>query len=184
MSAARTAPDTHVVLYQDETTFYRQPTQAWLWAPFGRLQPHLPWSHRANTRLRVIGYLNAVTGAVHSEDMSVVSADRLAKSVARLSDWYPDAETISLVWDNWPVHQHPQVMAALERQPRVRVLWLPTYAPWLNTIEKLWRWTRQRVSHAHPWCDDFAEFRRQIRAELATLVQGSKDLLTYVGLSK
>lgn len=173
-----------MVLYQDETTFYRQPTQAWLWACLGRLQPRLPWSHRANTRLRVVGYLNAVTGAVHSEDMSVVSAPKLAKSVARLSGWYPDAETITLVWDNWPVHVHPKVVAALAAQPRVRVLPLPSYAPWLNAIEKLWRCIRQRVTHAHPWCDDFVEFRSQIRTELYMHADGSAELLRYAGMSK
>jgi hypothetical protein len=172
-----------VVLYQDETTFYRQPTQAWLWSVLGRLQPRLPWSHRANTRLRVVGYLDAVTGAVHSVEMSVVSARKLAKSLAQLSGWYPAARTITLVWDNWPVHQHPTVVAALAAQPRLRVLMLPTYAPWLNAIEKLWRHIRQRVTHAHPWCDDFTEFRTQIRAELATFAHGSRDLVKYTGLS-
>ena len=173
-----------MVLYQDETTFFRQPTQASLWGIRGRVQPRLPWSHRSNTRLRVVSYLDAVTGAVHSQDMPVVSADRLAKSVARISTLYPHAETISLVWDNWPNHAHALVEQALRTQNRVRVLWLPTYAPWLNPIEKLWRWTRQRVSHAHPWCDDFAEFRDQIRTEMLTLAHGSVDLLKYVGLSR
>ena len=50
------------------------------------------------------------------------------------------------------------------------------------------RWTlaalgRQRVTHAHPWCDDFSEFRRQVMHELGRLAQGSAELLRYVGLS-
>jgi transposase len=57
---------------------------------------------------------------------------------------------------------------------------LPTYAPGLNPIEKVWRRTRQRVVHAHPWCDDFQEFRDPIRTEFQSLAQGSKELLRYV----
>lgn len=183
MSEAMENPQRCVVLYQDEATFYRQPTQAWIWAAMGRQQPRMAYSHRSNTRLRMVGYLNAHSGVMHSQDMSRVSADRLARSVAQISTWYPDAENIYLVWDNWPVHAHPKVREALQRQPRVHVRWLPTYAPWLNRIEKAWRWGRQRVAHAHPWCDDFLEFRKQIRDEYAQLATPSKDFQRYVGLS-
>jgi hypothetical protein len=69
--------------------------------------------------------------------MSCVTVERLARSVARLSQWYAEAETIYLVWDNWPNHAHPKVLETLSQQPRLRVLWLPTYAPWLNASEKL-----------------------------------------------
>ena len=36
-------------------------------------------------------------------------------------------------------------MEALFQWPRIEPVWLPTYAPWLNPIEKLWRWLRQEV---------------------------------------
>lgn len=132
--------------------------------------------------MRVIGYLNAITGAVQSEDVSRVSASRLARNVSKLSKDYPTLNTIFVVWDNWPVHKHPKVLAALEKQPRVEVLPLPTYSPWLNPMEKCWRWVKQRVTHAHPWSDDFTEFRQQVCRELDSLSQGSDELLTYAGL--
>ena len=170
------------MLYQDECTFYRQPSQAWIWAWMGRTQPRVRYSHRANTRMRVVGYLNVSSGALHTQDMQTVTAERLAKSVRGLSDLYPEAQQIYLAWDNWPNHYHPKVQAALAAQPRLKVLPLPTYSPWLNPIEKVWRRTRQRVTHAHPWCDDFPEFRRQIRGELQGLAQGSQEVLRYTGL--
>lgn len=171
-----------MLLFADEATFYRQPTQAWLWSSWGRKQPRLPWSHRDNTRLRVVGYLNATSGAVHTQSMSIVTAKRLAANVAQLSRWYPQAESIYLAWDNWPNHRHPLVQNALGQQPRVHVLWLPTYAPWLNPIEKLWRRTRQRVTHAHPWSDNFQEFRAQLQTEFESQAHGSPELIRYVGL--
>ena len=183
MRRTREDPDRTVVLFQDEATFYRQPSQGWLWASMGRAQPRMRYSHRENTRMRVVAYLNATTGAVHAEDMGSVTADRLARNVSQISSWYPEAEEIYVVMDNWPVHRHPKVTAALERQPRVQVLWLPTYAPWLNRMEKGWRWTRQRVTHTHPWSDDFPEFRAQVRGEFDRLSDGSEEFLRYVGLS-
>jgi hypothetical protein len=141
------------------------------------------YSHRSNTRMRVVAYLNARSGAVHAEDMGRVTVQRLARSVSNLPAMYPHAQTIYLAWDNWPNHTHAKVQQALDKLPRVTVLPLPTYAPWLNPTEKLWRRTRQRVSHAHPWSDDFGEFRRQVKEELDSLSQGSEDLLRYAGLS-
>lgn len=168
----------------DEASFYRQPSQAWLWAGMGRRQPRLPYSHRANTLLRVVGCLEAAQGRVHAWDFPRVTADRLARCLAQMSSWYPQAQHIYLVLDNWPVHFHPKVQRALQRSPRLRLLPLPTYAPWLNNIEKLWRWIKQRVTHAHPWCDDFIQYRRQVRAELEALAPGSPDLRRYCGLDK
>jgi putative transposase len=179
----RKDPERYVLLYQDEGTFYRQPSQGFLWSPFGRKQPRMPYSHRSNTRMRVVAYLDAGTGEVHQEEMNTVTAERLAASVSKISKWYPDAARIFLVWDNWPNHYHPDVQRALAKQDRLTVLPLPTYSPWLNPTEKVWRWVRQRVAHAHPWCDDFREFRNQIYTELDRFKHGSPELLRYVGLS-
>lgn len=133
--------------------------------------------------MRVIGYLDAVRGRVYGEQTSRVTVPRLIASLRRLAQCYPTAETIFLVWDNWPVHHHPRVQEALQQYPRIAILWLPTYAPWLNPIEKIWRCLKQRVTHAHPWCDDFGEFRRHIQAQLDAMTSDSPDLLRYVGLS-
>jgi len=107
----------------------------------------------------------------------------LIQSLNKVFCWYPHAEKVFIALDNWPVHKHPRVLEALARQPKVVILWLPTYAPWLNPIEKLWRWLKQRVTHAHPWCDDFIEYRHHIQAELTRLADEPAALLKYVGLS-
>ena len=183
MKEARERPDKVVFLYEDECTIYRQPSQAWLWSWMGRRQPRMKYSSRNNTRLRIVGFLDAVTGAVRSQDLPEVNAQSLARQVAQVSTWYPDAETIYLAWDNWPNHDSAAVRKTLEQHPRVKVLPLPTYAPWLNAIEKVWKYLRQRTTHAHPWCDHFLVLRDHVRAELALLADRSPSLLRYVGLS-
>ena len=67
--------------------------------------------------------------------------------------------------------------------PRVEVLPLPTYAPWLNNIEKVWRWVKAKVVHAHPWSADFSLFREQVRLELQRASE-LPELRTYCGLNK
>lgn len=183
LKEARDRPGEKVLLFQDEATFYRQPSQGWLWAWMGRRQPKMRYSHRANTRMRVVGFLDAFTGKVFSWDMSRVTVSRLAQCISQIPAALPQAERIYLAWDNWPVHNHPRVQQALEKEPRIKVLPLPTYAPWLNPSEKLWRLVRHEVSHAHPWCDDFLLFRSAVREKLREFAQGSQRLLQYCGLS-
>jgi transposase len=171
------------MLYQDELTVYRQPTQGWLWAHMGRCQPKMKYTSKYNTSMRLVGYLNAITGAVHCEDMKSVTADRLIKNLRKIPYLYPDAECIYIVWDNWQNHRLPVVLEALDGLPRVEVLCLPTYSPWLNPIEKLWRWLYQTVIHAHQWSQDFLCFRTKIMSALKEHAGGSEALLQYVGLS-
>ena len=89
------------------------------------------------------------------------------------------------VQDNGPVHFHADLIGQLEAQrwpwplnvplnvpehwpdvPEepvasdplpIQLLCLPTYAPWLNPIEKLWRWLKQEVIHLHRLADAFDE---------------------------
>ena len=149
----------------------------------GRQQPRLPYACKNNTLARVVGFMNASSGTVHSTHMKQVTAVRLAETLEMAVHHYPEAETITVVWDNWPNHHSKKVLEVVSTHPRLRLLPLPTYAPWLNKIEKFWRRLRQDLTHAHPWCDDFREFLRQLRTQLSHYSEGCIDLLRYVGLS-
>jgi transposase len=74
------------------------------------------------------------------------------------------------------------VLTALARVPRISPVWLPTYAPWLNPIEKLWRWLRQDVLKMHRWVEDWLQVKQRVHDFLDQFAQGSPDLLRYVGL--
>ena len=87
-----------------------------------------------------------------------------------------------MIQDNWNIHTHPEVLAALARYPRIQPVWLPTYAPWLNPIEKLWRWLRQDILKLHRWVEDWPQLKQRVRGFLDQFAQGSPALLRYVGL--
>ena len=60
---------------------------------------------------------------------------------------------------------------------------LPTYAPWLNPIEKLWRKLKQEFLYMHRYAADSPEDLQQRVLDFLQWSTGSTDLLRYVGLS-
>lgn len=179
VTLARRHPTRVTVVYGDEMSCYRQPTLAHRYARVGE-EPTADLSQRANTRHRLCGALDAVTGRVTSLSGSKIGVAKLQQFLRDLRAAYPD-RCLGLVWDNWPVHAHPAVLAEATRL-HIHIFWLPTYAPWLNPIEKLWRLIKQEVLHHHRLADRWDDLKAAIAAVLARFQHGSIDLLRYVGL--
>jgi len=144
------------------------------------VEPTAALSHRANTRWRVVGGLDAVTGRVVWRGGGKVGVAVLKRFLVDLRAAYP-GRVLAVVWDNWPVHFHPEVLAEAKRQ-RIALYRLPTYAPWLNPIEKLWRWLKQERLHHHRQADAWDALKTGLGTWLDGFAHGSDDLLRYVGL--
>lgn len=181
---ATAAPGEVVVLFWDEMGFFRWPEPATDWGPTAPLPP--PVAQRSatnNQQWRILGALNALTGQVNYLDNYIVGREKVIAMYRTLDQVYPDARRIYVAQDNWSIHRHPDVLAALEVLSRLEPLWLPTYAPWLNPIEKLWRWLRQDVLKLHRRADEWATLRATVRDFLSQFAHGSAELLRYVGLT-
>ena len=135
-----------------------------------------------NRQWRLIGALNALTGQVNYLDNYIVGRRQVGQLYQRFDQAYPLAQRIYIVQDNWSIHTNTDVLSVLTSLPRLETVSLPTYAHWLNPIEKLWRWLRQDVLRLHQWSDDWPTWLSQVHAFLDQFALGSPDLLRYVGL--
>ena len=169
-----------VVLYGDEFSLYRQPTLAPAFAPAG-VGPVAPLSCRSSSYYRYAGALNVASGQLTWLGRSKMGVQDLRRFLAKLRAAYP-GPPIHLLWDNWPVHAHPEVLARAAALD-IGVLWLPTYAPRLNPIEKLWRWLTQDLLHHHRLADQFPALQARVAAWLDQFARPSPALLRYVGLA-
>jgi transposase len=205
-------PDRLVLLFGDEVTIYRQPTLARAYEAVGQqVQPLARLSYRRNVAERVLGVVDAQSGRVQVTRVRSVTIAVLVQFFRDIVKAYPMAERIYLVLDNWPLHVHPDVLVALEPQQSpfayhrpthwptsasptaqkrvgdlalpIQLLLLPSYASWLNPIEKLWRKLRQDVLHLHRLADDDAERRQAVGDFFAQFADGSAPLLHEIGLA-
>jgi len=196
-----------VLLFQDEFTYYRQPTLAAAYELAGHTQPLARLSYRSNTTYRVVATLEACTGRVIYRQGRKIGVRELVAFYLQVYEAYPGVEIIYIAQDNWPVHFHPDVLAALQPQqfkwpihvpptwptepsPQaqrlnlpIQLLPLPTYASWTNPPEKLWRWLKQDVLHLHGYADRWPELHHQVGDFLDQFSDGSSELLRYVGLT-
>lgn len=180
--AARQRPHRVMTYYLDEFSFYRQPTVAQDWHTTGHTQPLARRSHRSNKYHRIIGALNVVTGQVPFRMAEKTDVPLICRFLRSLRLLHPDVETLNVILDNWyNVHNHPDVQNTAA-QEGITLIYLPTYAPWLNPIEKVWRKAYQEVLHLHRYSDRWTELQERMHTFLASYSDGSDELLHYVGL--
>ncbi len=69
--------------------------------------------------------------------------------------------TVYVAWDNSNTHEDDEVEAVVRAAAgRLILLYLPTYSPWLNPIEMLWRHLRREVTH----CELFPSIKALVTA--------------------
>lgn len=170
---------TTAFLFMDEMGYYRWTDPSPVW------EAETPIAERAggnNCQWRIIGVLNALSGQTDFLDNYIVGRRQLIAMYQKIATVYSAFEKIYVAQDNWSVHQHPDVLNALKDFPQIEPVWLPTYSPWLNPIEKLWRWLRQAVLKMHHLASDWKELRNRVRLFIQQFDHGSSELLRYVGL--
>jgi putative transposase len=84
----------------------------------------------------------------------------VAELLQALVDQHPTG-TIYVAWDNVSTHEDDEVEAVVRAAAgRLVLLYLPTYSPWLNPIEMLWRHFRREVTH----CELFENIKALLEA--------------------
>lgn len=180
---ARASGGRVVLVYLDEVSYDRRPSVSAAYAPAGGPGPPAEQGHRTNTRRRVVGAVNALTGRLTHWSGRRAGVAELVRFYAQRRADYPDAQVIHVAQDNWPIHFLPALLAAVADTP-VRLLRLPTYAPWTNPIEKVWRKLRQEVLHQHDFADDWEGLTAAVDAWLDDARNHPEPLRRYIGLGR
>ena len=99
------------------------------------------------TRHYGVGVVNYHTGETVVLIKRHKRRQEIAEFLQTLVDKHPTG-TIFVAWDNATTHEDDEVEAIVRGAAgRLVLLYLPTYSPWLNPIEMLWRHFRREVTH-------------------------------------
>jgi transposase len=129
-----------------------------MWSPVGQ-QVMIPTPRQPERRYG-IGAVNYHTG----ETMVLFERRKRRREIAKLLEAlvakHPTG-TVYVAWDNVDTHRDDEVEAVVRAAAgRLVLLYLPTYSPWLNPIEMLWRHFRREVTH----CELFATVKALLAA--------------------
>jgi transposase len=112
-------------------------------------------------RFNVLGAWNAVTqeliAVTNTTVVNTATMCELLRKIAALSLTGP----ITLVLDN-ARYQRNAVVEALAKELGIKLLFLPSYSPNLNLIERLWKFIKRRGLYGR-YYPTFAEFRAAIQ---------------------
>lgn len=131
--------------YADEFNVSWLPTLQAMWSPVGR-QVMIPTPGQP-TKHYGIGAVNYYTGETEVIFRRRKRRREIAELLQHLLEKHPTG-TIYLAWDNAGTHEDDEIEAVVRGAAgRLVLLYLPTYSPWLNPIERLWRQFRREVTH-------------------------------------
>lgn len=178
----QTREDEVVVLWLDELTVYRLPSEAPVWGDGTGRAPKARQSSGNNTTMRIGSVVCEQTGQLTSMVRSTFGKVQLRLLYERIRQVYPHAKEIYVIQDCWPVHFLTEVTQAATRYG-ITLVPLPTYSSWRNPIEKVWRLLKQDVTHMHPWTDQWQRLRHEVIQFLRQFDHHNSRLLRYMGLS-
>jgi transposase len=116
-----------------------------MWSPKGQ-QVMIPTPGQPD-KYYGIGAVNYYTGETVMQFQRRKRRQEIAQLLQALVEKHPTG-TIYVTWDNASMHEDDEVEAVVRAAAgRLVLLYLPTYSPWLNPIEMLWRHFRREVTH-------------------------------------
>jgi transposase len=134
---------------------------------------------KGRERMNLMGALNLETFDLQLVETLKMSTQTTIDLLARLERHNPDKRLIHVVLDRAPVHRGGAVRDWLARPGRrIRLHFLPAYAPNLNAIERLWKVMHEHVTH-NRYYDNFRTFAEAImRFFKSTLPKNWKYIAT------
>jgi len=157
------------LLFVDAAHFILQPFICSLWC-VARL---FIKAASGRNRINVLGAVNAITKEVITlSNTTYITAETIVAFLKQLKEHYGEIP-IKIVLDN-ARYQHCRLVEEYANQLNISLLFLPSYSPNLNIIERLWKFTKKKILYAK-YYESPAKFHEGITGFFQTVNQKHKD---------
>lgn len=147
-------PSTTEVLFLDAVHPEHNTMAAYGWIKRGQKRELKTNSGRE--RLNLHGAINAETYQVTLIESETVNSDSTIDLLTAIEQAYPASKEIIAILDNARYHYSKTVREFLKNS-RIKLVFLPSYSPNLNLIERLWKFFKKKVlyNQYYPGIDAF-----------------------------
>lgn len=142
-----TLPDDQVALYADEVDIHLNPKIGADWMLPGQQKQVI--TPGKNAKRYLAGALDVRSGRVRWVTAAHKRSTLFIDLLRHLERTYRDARVIHVIVDNYIIHSSRQTRLALVGLPRIRLHFLPPYAPQFNPIERVWLDLHAEVTRNH-----------------------------------
>jgi transposase len=130
-------------------------------------------SSSGRKRYNVLGAIDAITHELITVcNDTYINALSVCELLQKIRDTVGMGEIITIVLDN-AKYQKCDLVMELAHSLKIELLFLPSYSPNLNLIERLWKWVRKDCLNCK-YFDSFDDFRYTIIQSLLMVSKGKK----------
>lgn len=131
-----------ILLFQDEAAIQIGGTSSKIWSKRGKTPRVLSSGKRESIKL--IGTVNYHSGDVFVRELADYYSQTFEGFLKNVLEHYPN-KNVYMVLDNAIRHKSKELKPFFYKNKRLQLVFLPTYTPELNPIEKLWKWMKSCV---------------------------------------
>jgi transposase len=151
-----------IVLFMDAAHFVHGAFLAAVWC-FSRLFIPSPTGRK---HFNVLGAVNAVSKEILTvANETYINAESVCELLVKIARQY-EGRPVTIVLDN-ARYQKCRLVSAYANVLGIELLYLPSYSPHLNLIERLWRFVKKECLYAR-YYEKFADFRKAIETCIET----------------
>jgi len=138
-------------------------------------------TNSARKRININGALNSETLEVITHTDETINAQSTIELFKKIEERHPLAKNIYITLDNAQYYRSKLVKAYLETS-KIKLLFLPSYAPNLNLIERLWKFMKKELMR-NQYYEKFSDFKNAVSQFFENLDQYRGKLVTLLTMN-
>lgn len=171
-------PEDSVLLFMDAVHPQHNTKASKAWIKKGT-EKFIP-SNTGRSRLNINGAYNPLEQECIFREEPTVNAQTSIELLKDIEKRYETASSILVICDNAPYYFNEAILTYLQSS-KIELIFLPTYSPNLNLIERLWKFLRKKVINTEYYAR-FKDFKDAVLGFLENLTDHKEELKRFIGL--